>query len=544
VRALSAAFDMVDDVHPHPGRGHGCNFHEERVVIDKGHVIAGRYRLLDSIGSGAMGVVWQARDERLDRNVAIKQLLIRPGLSPEQAEDARRRAMREARIAARLQHRNAIALFDVAEHDGDPCLIMEYLAASSLAAVLSARGTLPPHEVAEIGSQAAAALAAAHAAGIVHRDVKPGNLLITDSGTVKITDFGISRALDDTLTQTTGMLAGTPAYLSPEVAKGQEPSRASDVFSLGATLYHAVEGQPPYGFKENPLAQLYAVAMGDFTAPAKAGPLTSVMMSLLSREESERPSMKEAGSALAEVAGGRASAPPSLAAMSSTATKRVEPQRPSATPQMPPNIVPTAAVPAGPPPAQARPAAYRPDQTSSARGEQRSRRVVVLAAIVAAAVVGAAIAALINSSGSGGQNEGQQPPGSSQVEPAPGPNEPAPTSSVPVAPAANTEKVTDYRAAGLLVMDYYNAEGGVPAMWNMLTPRAQQEFGGYDAFQQHWGAIAERLGACCAQGVTSQPDGSVQVPAKVTYPDGRGQQQLSVRVVKQGGRHLIDDAAK
>ena len=493
-----------------------------------------------------MGVVWQARDERLDRNVAIKQLLIRPGLSPEQAEDARRRAMREARIAARLQHRNAIALFDVAEHDGDPCLIMEYLAASSLAAVLAARGTLPPHEVAEIGSQAAAALAAAHGAGIVHRDVKPGNLLITDSGTVKITDFGISRALDDTLTQTTGMLAGTPAYLSPEVAKGQEPSRSSDVFSLGATLYHAVEGQPPYGFKENPLAQLYAVAMGDFPAPSKAGPLTSVMMTLLSREESERPSMKEAGSALAEVAVGRASAPPSLAAMSSATTKRVEPQRPSATPQMPPNYTPTAAVPPvrQPTDVPARPAAYRPGTSSAGQREQRSRRVVVLAAIVAAAVVGAAVAAWINSSRSGGQNEGQQPLGSSQAAPAPSSNEPAPPRAVPVAPAANTEKVTDYRAAGQLVMDYYNAEGGVPGMWSRLTPRAQQEFGGYAEFEQYWGPKSERLGACCAQGVTSQADGSVQVPARVTYPDGGGQQQHSVRVVKQNGQHLIDNAAR
>jgi serine/threonine protein kinase len=262
--------------------------------------------LLDTIGSGAMGIVWQARDERLDRTVAIKQLLMRAGLSDSQAEDARRRAMREGRLAARLQHRNAIALFDVAEHDGDPCLIMEYLPSRSLSKLLADRGTLSPQEAAQIGEQVATALTAAHAAGIVHRDVKPGNILIDDTGQVKITDFGISRAADDgTMTQSSaGMLAGTPAYLAPEVARGQEPTRASDVFSLGATLYHAIEGQPPYGFKDNPLAQLYAVAMGNVPEPKRAGPLTDVLMKLLSPEIDERPTMPEVVTTLSALSNG------------------------------------------------------------------------------------------------------------------------------------------------------------------------------------------------------------------------------------------------
>ncbi|GAB3905094.1 hypothetical protein GCM10029964_099840 [Kibdelosporangium lantanae] len=278
----------------------------EESVIEKGQLVAGRYRLLDTIGSGAMGVVWQARDERLDRTVAIKQLLMRAGLSDNQAEDARRRAMREGRLAARLQHRNAIALFDVAEHDGDPCLIMEYLPSRSLSRVLADRGTLSPQEAAQIGEQVATALTAAHAAGIVHRDVKPGNILIDDTGQVKITDFGISRAVDDgTMTQSSaGMLAGTPAYLAPEVARGQDPTRASDVFSLGATLYHAVEGQPPYGFKDNPLAQLYAVAMGNVPEPKRAGELTSALMRLLSTDADDRPTMPEVVTTLSSLANG------------------------------------------------------------------------------------------------------------------------------------------------------------------------------------------------------------------------------------------------
>ncbi|MFC7617501.1 serine/threonine-protein kinase [Actinokineospora soli] len=190
-------------------------------------------------------MVWRARDERLERVIAIKQLLIRPGLTPAKTEEARRRAMREARIAARLHHRNAVALLDVAEHDGDPYLVMEFVNARSLSAVIAERGTLPPEQVAAIGSQVAAALAAAHAAGIVHRDVKPGNILLDEQGTVKITDFGISKATGDhTITTDTGVLAGTPAYLAPELARGQQPTTASDVFSLGSTLYHALEGTP------------------------------------------------------------------------------------------------------------------------------------------------------------------------------------------------------------------------------------------------------------------------------------------------------------
>jgi serine/threonine protein kinase len=149
-------------------------------------LIAGRYRLTDPIGTGAMGVVWRATDVRLQRAVAVKQVLLGPGLSGSAALEAKRRAMREGRIAARLHHPNAITVFDVAEEDGQPWLVMEYMDAPSLATKLAGNRTLPPIEVAEIGAQAASALAAAHDAGIMHRDVKPANLLVADDGTVKI----------------------------------------------------------------------------------------------------------------------------------------------------------------------------------------------------------------------------------------------------------------------------------------------------------------------------------------------------------------------
>src|SRR5205823_1495684 len=197
----------------------------------------------------------------------VKQLLLQPGLTEEQKQDARRRALREARIAARLHHPNAIVVFDVAEHDGDPCLVMEYMAANSLAALLSERGSLPPGEVASVGRQIASALSAAHASGIVHRDIKPGNVLIDEANVAKITDFGIARAVGDVTVTQTGMFAGTPAYLAPEVARGQEPTAASDVFSLGSTMYTAVEGHSPFGLGENTLALLYAVAAGKVDPP-------------------------------------------------------------------------------------------------------------------------------------------------------------------------------------------------------------------------------------------------------------------------------------
>ncbi|MFG1642251.1 protein kinase [Amycolatopsis sp. NPDC049252] len=274
-------------------------------MSDEGRLVAGRYRIVGRIGTGAMGAVWQAHDEILGRTVAIKQLLLQPHLDEHDAEDARQRTMREGRIAARLHHPNAISVFDVVTDDnGQPCLIMEYLNSTSLAAVLQERRTLPPVEVARIGAQVAAALREAHAVGIVHRDIKPGNILLGGNGTVKITDFGISRAKDDVTVTKTGMIAGTPAYLAPEVAIGGDPGPESDVFSLGSTLYAACEGQPPFGLSENTLSLLHAVAAGQINPPRQSGPLASVLAVLLHPDTEHRPTAEECEELLAAVARG------------------------------------------------------------------------------------------------------------------------------------------------------------------------------------------------------------------------------------------------
>ncbi|MGV9410602.1 protein kinase domain-containing protein [Nocardia sp. NPDC003693] len=272
-------------------------------------LIAGRYRLTDPIGTGAMGVVWRATDVRLRRTVAVKQLLLGPGLTRSQALEAKMRAMREGRIAARLHHPNAVTVFDVAEEDGQPWLVMEYVNAASLAALMRDKGPLEPTEVARIGAKVAAALAAAHKAGIVHRDVKPANILVADDGTVKITDFGISRAIGDVTVTSTGFLAGTPAYLAPEVARGENPESPSDVFALGSTLYAAVEGKPPFGEGDNPLAVLHSVARAMVPPPRRAGALGSVLMDLLAAEADDRPDMEQAAERLQAVADGRVPAP-------------------------------------------------------------------------------------------------------------------------------------------------------------------------------------------------------------------------------------------
>jgi serine/threonine protein kinase len=233
--------------------------------------------------------------------VAVKKLLLHPALAPRKAAEAVARCLQEGRIAARLHHPNAIAVFDVVDEDDVPCLVMEYMPSRSLSTVMAEEGTLPPGKVADVGSQVAAALEAAHAAHIVHRDITPGNILLGEDGPVKLTDFGISRATDDVTATKSGRFAGTPAYLAPEVALGDSPTSASDVFSLGSTLYAAIEGEPPFGRAANTLGLLHAVAGGRINPPQRSGPLTDVLVALLDTDPQSRPTASEARDLLTAV---------------------------------------------------------------------------------------------------------------------------------------------------------------------------------------------------------------------------------------------------
>src|SRR3954452_10767562 len=263
-------------------------------------LIADRARLEERIGVGAMGVVWRAADELLGRTVAMKELLAVPaGESGSELEESRKRILREGRIGARLQHPHVISMFDVVIHEDRPWLVMEYLPSESLAARIAREGPLSAVETADIGRQMADGLAAAHLAGVVHRDVKPGNVLIAADGLVKLTDFGVSRAVDEVQLTRTGVIAGTPAYLAPEVAQGRQPTAASDIFALGATLYTAVEGVPPFGLDDNAYALLHKVATGEPEPPRQAGGLTGVLLRLLSVDPEARPSAAQARDLLA-----------------------------------------------------------------------------------------------------------------------------------------------------------------------------------------------------------------------------------------------------
>ncbi|MBE1493726.1 serine/threonine protein kinase [Amycolatopsis lexingtonensis] len=279
-------------------------------MTDAGELIAGRYRLTMRIGQGAMGVVWRARDERLDRVVAVKQLDYDAAIGEAAGEQAAERALREARLTARLRHPHAITVHDVVEQDGEPYLVMEYLPSRSLAEILLDRECLPAEDVARIGRQTASALAAAHAEGIVHRDVTPGNVLIGEDGVAKIADFGISRATGEGTVTGGGFIAGTPAYLSPEVANGREAGFPADVFSLGSTLYRALEGTPPFGTDDNAIALLLRVAREDVTPPRHDGPLAEVLTRMLQRDPAARPSMAEVQQLFEAVTDGRPLPPP------------------------------------------------------------------------------------------------------------------------------------------------------------------------------------------------------------------------------------------
>ena len=252
-----------------------------------GRVVAGRYRLSAVIGRGGMGVVWRARDELLSRDVAVKEMIWPPYLAAQERQAACRRAIREAQMAARLNHRNVIRVFDIVEEDGCPWIVMELLPYRSLLGLIEEDGPLTPGEAAHVGLQILAALRAAHAHGIVHRDVKPANILIGPGNRVVLTDFGIAWAADSPAVTTAGVLLGSPSYVAPERARGGHSGAPGDLWGLGASLYSAVEGHPPFE-RANALASITAVVTDELAPTTHAGPLWPVLTGLLRKDPDTR----------------------------------------------------------------------------------------------------------------------------------------------------------------------------------------------------------------------------------------------------------------
>ena len=422
--------------------------------------VGNRYRLEEQIGVGAMGVVWRATDELLNRPVAVKELLaVTPGTNADEIEESRQRILREGRIGARLQHAHVISMFDVVVHEDRPWLVMEYLPSDSLATVVRSKGPLLPLQVAAIGRDVADGLAAAHVAGVVHRDVKPGNVLIGTDGRVKLTDFGVSRAVDDVQLTRTGLIAGTPAFLAPEIAQGRTPTAASDVFALGATLYAAVEGVPPFGLDDNAYALLHKVATAAPNPPTHAGPLTPVLMRLLAVDPAARPSAAQARDLLAVVAAGEA------------------------VPEVPtPTAVLGAVAPSGP--------STRPGLELPAEPPPPRRRAPVLVGVVVALVAiggGAAAFALTRAPGV----PTATPP---SVTAAPTAGAPS-TASAPTTQAAPSAAPTSGAAVAspvAFVQRYYGLLPADPeAAFALLSPNAQRQSGGHDSFVRFYAGMSQ-----------------------------------------------------
>ncbi|HEY0541663.1 MAG TPA: serine/threonine-protein kinase [Actinoallomurus sp.] len=278
-------------------------------------VLGRRYRLVSQVGRGGMGRVWHAHDDLLHRDVAVKEVIFPPGLSSSDREVLFERTLREARSAARLSHRGIVTVHDVVEEDDRPWIVMEYVRARSLQEIIDDDGPLSPPRVADIGAQMLAALRVAHAAGVLHRDVKPANVLLDTGGhhgdatRVVITDFGIARIDGDaTLTQA-GLVLGSPAYIAPERARGELASPASDLWALGATLYAACEGRSPHDRVEA-MAALSAVLHEEAAPPRRAGPLAPVLMGLLVKDPALRMTADQAAADLARAARGDTPARP------------------------------------------------------------------------------------------------------------------------------------------------------------------------------------------------------------------------------------------
>jgi hypothetical protein len=251
-----------------------------------------------------MGRVWMARDELLHRDVAIKELVPPPGLTDEERQEMRERTMREARAIARLSHPNVVRIFDILRTDGDPWIVMEYVKSRSLQDVLVQDGPLPARRAAEIGLGMLAALRAAHRAGVVHRDIKPGNVLLGEDGRVVLTDFGLATIPGDPVVTRTGLVLGSPAYISPERAADGTAGPEADLWSLGATLFAAVEGKSPYA-RPSAIATLTALATEPPPPARRAGPLKPVLNGLLRKDPAERIAAAEAERLLLRAAGRR-----------------------------------------------------------------------------------------------------------------------------------------------------------------------------------------------------------------------------------------------
>ena len=456
-----------------------------------------------------MGAVWLGRDTVLGREVALKRIGMMPGAT---APDLQR-AEREARLAARLNHPHVVAVFDLVTEGEETWLVMEYVEGVSLSGLITRDGALTPDEAAPLVRQAADALAAAHAAGIVHRDVKPSNMMVTPQGDVKLTDFGIARAEADASLTQTGLVTGSPAYLAPEVASGATAHEASDVWSLGATLYHALAGHTPYDVSENLMGGLYRIVHEDPPRVDDPGWLAPVLEHTMTRDPAQRWSMEQVRDFLGQ---GRAVTihPAPLGTVEEHGTRVLQP---------------TPATPVGVPPVAADPAfeATTTPPTSYPGGARRRRPVwpwvAAVVLLVAVAVLG--FAALTQG---GGGNSGKDKAGGTT------------SSSPPRSPKTSGSAGTNDQATAMqqFISTYLSTvTQDDHATYAMLTPGFQDASGKYGGYHGFW----KNIESASPTNIQADPD-TMTVSYDVDYVKTDGSTvsgHVTLDLVHDGSSYLI-----
>jgi eukaryotic-like serine/threonine-protein kinase len=445
-------------------------------------IVADRYVLGVPLGRGGMGAVWQARDMVLGRAVAVKEVVLPPLLPLTERRSAQARVLREARAATRLNHPGAVTLFDVVNDHGHTLIVMELVRAPTLADLVEAKGPLPPRRVAEIGVQLAGVLEAAHRAGIVHRDLKPGNVMVAEDGGVKLADFGVASLQGNPQLTATGVVLGSPAYMAPEQASGKPSGPPADLWALGATMFYAVEGEPP--FDRGALIPTLAAVVNEDPRPLRrAGPLARVIGALLAKDPGARPSASKVRAWLRLlVDAARLAQPPEVrSAQGPGGTVPLPPAPPPRVPEPTGTSVLPPVTAAGPSQRSLAVPAFEPAQgpgwepAAGTAAVQRPDRPVLppappvrrrgggrLLGLLALLFAGGLLVAWLASSIWTDQGEHQAAPASTRGDAAAtGTNQPAPST---IAEPATTQAPRTATSAA--------PQGGLPAGWTTFTNRA------------------------------------------------------------------------
>lgn len=468
-------------------------------------MLADRYELDHEIGRGGMGSVWLGRDTVLRRTVAIKQI----GMAPGGGAPDLVRAEREARLAARVNHHNVVAVFDLVIEDGQQWLVMEHVEGPSLSALITERGTIGTDELAPMIQQVAGALAAAHAHGIVHRDVKPSNILLTHDGIAKLSDFGVARAQADASLTKTGLVTGSPGYLSPEVVTGRPATAASDVWSLGATVFHALAGHPPYEIGDNLLGMMHRIVDEEPPRLDGGGRLVHLVASMMQREPDARPTMTEIERTLAEST--VLDVPDEPAADLESTQGFVA----FADDTQPAPTSTTAFAPLDAPAVTRSPAPTLANRVSPRRVWLAAGAVAVVFAVITYVVI------------SGGDDADPDAPASGA------------TSGQADTPA--TEEGTTAEAIEGFTADYLTEASNDPeAGFAMLTTGFQQESGGLEGYTGFWGGVS----GLDVQSVQGDPDSlTVSYTYAYDYNGKRRTEDVTLQLEESGDSFLISGEA-